>query len=195
MAGPPLILNRKGITMEPVRFSYRAAWLAAIVIAVGLGCGTDGENTFLRLSWEDFDQNPSSGWRPLAERKDYAGAARMIETYLDHRDDLLLAQQGYSRFHAGQLWAIHGETEKALVHFDLATVTDMPPEFPQSFNALVTGTRSFLRNDMVAVRAARDQVAAMPGLTPRDSMFLEALDLLSRSEGLTYQEVYALAIE
>lgn len=195
MAWPPLTLFRKELTMEPLRLSYRAACLAAIVFAAGLGCGTGGEDAFLRLSWEDFDQNPSSGWRPLAEQKDYAGAAHMIETYLSQRDDLLPAQRGYSRFHAGQLWAIHGETDKALILFDKATVTDMPPEFPRSFNALVAGTRSFLRKDMATVRAARDEVAAMPGLTSRDSMFLEALELLSHSEGLTYHEVYALAME
>jgi tetratricopeptide (TPR) repeat protein len=160
-----------------------------------MGCQTGGEKDFLRLSWEDFDQNPASGWRPLAEDGDYAGAARMIEDYLANRKDLLDAQRGYSRFHAGQLWALAGKTEQALELLDQATVTDMPPEFPQSFNALVSGTRGFLRGDMETVRESRDRVAAMPGLTARDSMFLEALELLSRSEGLTYLEVYAEAVK
>ncbi len=186
--------------MEQTRLIHRAAWLAtilfaAILLAAVMGCGANGKEPYLRLSWDDFDQSPTSGWRPLAGRQEYAAAARMIENYLDHRKDLLPAQRGYSRFHAGQLWALHGETEKALVLFDRATVTDMPPEFPQSFIALVVGTRSFLRTDMANVRAARNKVAAMPGLTTRDSIFLDALDLLTRSEGLTYLEVYTVAVE
>lgn len=165
-----------------------------LVLTAVMGCG-GREDAFLDLAWEDFDQNPTSGWRPLAERGDYAEAARMIEEYLVHHDDLLPAQRGYSRFHAGQLWAMHGDTGKALGFIDRATVADMPSEFPQSFNALVAGTRSFLRDDWVAVRAARDEVAAMPDLTPRDREFLGALELLASSEGLSYQEVYAAAME
>lgn len=173
---------------------YRKTLLIALVSVTLLGCSS-GNEAFLSLAWEDFDQNPASGWRPLAESGDYPEAARMIEIYLNHRDDLLPAQLGYSRFHAGQLWAMHGETDRALALFDQATVSDMPSEFPRSFNSLVIGTRSFLRGNMPAVVAARDKVAAMPGLTSRDSMFLEALELLSNSEGLTYLEVYAAATE
>lgn len=181
--------------MRQERRAGRLAWLTAIVMAAVMGCGSGGDQAFLRLSWEDFDQSRTSGWRPLAERGDYADAARMIEAYLDHHDGLLPAQRGYSRFHAGQLWAMDGETARALALFDRATVRSMPPEFPQSFNALVVGTRSFLRGDMATVVASRDEVAAMTGLTARDSTFLEALDLLARSEGLTYLEVYAAATE
>jgi hypothetical protein len=165
-----------------------------LVLATVMGC-SGSEKAYLDLTWEDFDQSPTSGWRPLAERGDFAEAARMIEEYLEHHDDLQPAQLGYSRFHAGQLWAMQGDTESALGFIDRATVADMPPEFPQSFNSLVLGTRSFLRDDMATVRTARDEVAAMPDLTSRDREFLEALDLLANSEGLTYQELYALAIE
>jgi hypothetical protein len=189
MAGSTLNPFERGL-MKPIPL----IWLVVLVLATVLGCGGRDE-AFLDLAWEDFDQDPTGGWRTTADNGDYPGAARMIETYLAHRDDLLPAQIGYSRFHAGQLWALHGETDRALTLFDQATVTDMPPEFPQSFNALVLGTRSFLRGDMVAVRGAHDEVAAMPGLTMRDSMFLEALEVLSNSEGMTYLEVYEAAVE
>ncbi len=186
--------------MKQIHLSTRMVWLTAfllatILLATVMGCGGTSDESYLDLSWNDFDQSPTSGWRPLADNEDYPGAARMIENYLDHRHDILPAQRGYSIFHAGQLWALHGETEKALVLFDAATVADMPPDFPQSFNALVIGTRSFLRADMASVRAARDEVAAMQGLTSRDSMFHDALDLLTRSEGLTYLEVFNIAVE
>jgi len=181
--------------MEQFPLTHRMNWLAMILLVTVVGCSASTDDPFRRLSWQDFDQNPTSGWRPLAESGDYAGAARMIEAYLSQRDDILPAQRGYSRFHGGQLWAMHGEIKKALVLLDQATVADMPREFPQSFNPLVIGTRSFLRHEMAAVQTARDEVAAMPGLTSRDSMFLEALDLLARSEGLTYLEVYEAAVK
>lgn len=167
--------------------------LAVTILLALTGCG--GQDAYLDLAWEDFDQNPERGWRPLAEKGDYPGAALMIESYLDHRDDLLAAQRGYSHFHAGQLWALNGEYDRALEHIDQATVTDMPAEFPRSFNALARGTAAFLRGDMVAVRAARDQAAALPEMTERDRMFLGALELLADSEGLSYLEVYELAVE
>jgi hypothetical protein len=180
--------------MRQICLIGRTACLVALVLATVMGC-SGSEKAFLSLTWEDFDQSPTSGWRPLAESGDFAEAARMIETYLDHHHDLQPAQLGYSRFHAGQLWAMHGDTDRALGFIDQATVVDMPPEFPQSFNSLVLGTQSLQRDDIATVRTARDEVAAMPDLTSRDREFLEALDLLANSEGLTYQELYALAIE
>jgi hypothetical protein len=119
----------------------------------------------------------------------------MIEDYLDHRDDLNPAQRGYSTFHAGQLWALHGETERALGLLDRATIEDYPAEFPRAFNPLVVGTRAFLRNDVETLRAARDEVAALGDRTPRDDQFLEALEMLIQSEGLTYREVYDRVVE
>lgn len=167
--------------------------LAVTILAALIGCG--GQDSYLDLAWEDFDQNPDGGWRPLADSGDYEGAARMIESYLDHHLDLAPAQRGYSRFHAGQLWALHGDTERALGLIDQAMVEDLPPDFPQSFNALVEGTRCFLRGDMTGARTARDEAAAVHDPGPRDLDFLGALELLADSEGLTYREVYARAIE
>jgi hypothetical protein len=177
------------------RPGFRRLPVAALLLIAAAGCRGEAPDAYLQLSWEEFDQTPTSGWRPLAAGGDYAGAARMIEAYLERHDDLPAPQRGYSLFHAGQLWALHGDTERALAHIDRATVPDMPPEFPRSFNALVAGTRGFLRGDTATVRAARDRVAALPDRTARDDEFLEALELLARSEGLTYREVYAAAIE
>lgn len=171
----------------------RRILVAVLVLAAAAGCRGEEHESYLQLSWDEFDQTATSGWRPVAARSDYADAARMIETYLERHRDLPAPQRGYCLFHAGQLWALHGDTDRALAHMDRASVAQMPPEFPQSFNALVAGTRAFLRGDMAAVRAARDKVAAMSGLTSRDVEFLEALDLLACSEGLTYREVYAEA--
>lgn len=157
------------------------------------GCGTTPDAAYLDLTWQEFDQNPSGGWRPLADAGDYAGAASMIENYLNHREDLLDAQRGYSTFHAGQLWALHGETDRALGLLDRATVANMPEEFPRAFNPLVAGTRAFLRDDTVALRAARDEAAALSNRTEREEQFLGALETLLENEGLTYREVFEIA--
>ncbi len=166
--------------------------LVLLTVCACLGCS--GEPGYLELSWEEFDQDPQRGWRPVAERGEYADAALMIEAYLERHDDLPPGQIGFSRFHAGQLWALEGDTAAALAHMDRAEVTDAPPDFPQTFNSLVSGTRSFLRGDMSSVCAARDNAAAMPDPTDRDRVFVEALRLIAECEGLSYREVYERAL-
>ena len=42
--------------------------------------------------------------------------------------------------------------------------------------------------DMDSVRRAKDEIAAMPALTARDSSFLEGLEYLSTKEGMSYSE-------
>ena len=74
-------------------------------------------------------------------------------------------------------------------------MTDLPPEFPRTFNALVASELSFLRGDMAGVRAARDRAAAMPGLTDRDSLFIHGMEILLESEGKTYRQVFDEAVE
>jgi hypothetical protein len=166
--------------------------LAAVVLVLaGTSCESDSpQKNLLHLTYLQFDQNPDSGWRPVAEREDFMGAARMIELYLEGKEGLEEAEIAYLHFHAGQLWALHGEYEKAINHIDRAHVAAMPAGFPQSFNALVAGTRAFLVGNMEAVRSARDDVKAMSALTMRDSTFLGALEHLSTQEGRTYYEVF-----
>jgi tetratricopeptide (TPR) repeat protein len=170
-------------------------FLTATFLLVGLVVGCSSEADYLELTWMEFDQDPDGGWRPLAHAGDYAGAAKMIEIYLAHHRDLPDAQRGYSTLHAGQLLALNGETDRAIAFFEKAVVAGMPPEFPQTFNALVAGELSFLQGDMAGVRAARDEAAAMPGLTMRDSMFIESLGVLLESEGKTYRQVFDEAVE
>ena len=42
--------------------------------------------------------------------------------------------------------------------------------------------------DMDGVRSARDELAAMPSLTARDSMFLMGLEYLTTQDGVPYSE-------
>jgi tetratricopeptide (TPR) repeat protein len=165
-------------------------WLIVVPVLIFLITGCGGEPDYLQLAWQEFDQNPDRGWRPVAQAGDYAGAAAMIENYLAHHTDLPDAQRGYSTLHAGQLLALDGEVERAMVYYERAAVVDMPPDFPPTFNSLVTGELSFLRGDMAGLRAALDQAVAMPGLTRRDSLFIQALEVLAASEGKTFRQVF-----
>ena len=179
----------------------RAVGILAILLMVpaGAGCGDRGGKNqaadpvaqeMVALDYFGFDQSPDTGWRPYAERKEYGRAADFIDHYLAPRGDLIAAQRAYLHLHAGQLRAYAGDEARALEHLDQAYVDpdSMPDRFPRSFNALVSGERAFMRGDMAGVRAAAEEIRAMPGLTGRDSMFLEGVELLLTQEGKSFRE-------
>ena len=142
----------------------------------------------LELSWKEFDQSPGAGWRRVADQKEYARAAKLIEYYLENKSGLEHGQIAYLHFHAAVLHAYDDNEERAIEHLGSASVDSFPPGFPQSWNALVKGTLAFIQKDMDSVRSARDEVAAMHALTVRDSMFLWGLEYLSTKEGMSYSE-------
>ncbi len=175
-------------------------WPAAalsLLIGVGLltGCEDPSEPAFLQLSWEDFDQNPEQGWRPIAAEGAFGEAAAMIERYLEHHPDLPPGPMAYSRFHAGQLRAMNGETAVALEHMDAVDIESIPPEYPPTLPLLVDGTRHFLRGNAAEVERCLEAARAVAPRSEMDREFVGALDLLSRSSGLTYAEVYARAMD
>jgi hypothetical protein len=170
-----------------------------LVVAFGAGCGDGGgseqaadpvNDQMLALDYWQFDQNPETGWRPYAERQEYAYAADLIDHYLAHRGDLIAAHRGYLHLHAGQLRAYAGDDARALEHLDQAYVhpDSMTDRFPRSFNHLAAGERAFIRGDMAGVRAAAEDIRAMPAMAARDSMFLEGMDYLLTQEGKSYRE-------
>lgn len=156
----------------------------------GLGCNSGGDppSEMLELSWREFDQSPGAGWRAIADRGEYARAAKLIEYYLENKSGLEDGQMAYLHFHAAVLHAYEDNYEPAIEHLHVASVDSFPPGFPQSWNALVKGELAFMLKDMDGVRSARDEVAAMQSLTARDSMFLKGLEFLSTKEGMSYSE-------
>jgi len=160
-----------------------AAWVG------GCGSGEDSlPNEMLELSWREFDQSPGAGWRAIADGGEYVRAAGLIEYYLANKSGLEYGQIAYLHFHAGVLHAYEDDYDPAIAHLRVASVDSFPPGFPQSWNALVKGEIAFMLKDMDGVRSARDEVAAMPSLTARDSMFLMGLEFLSTKEGMPYSE-------
>jgi len=142
----------------------------------------------LQLTWREFDQSPNTGFRPYADRGEYARAVELIEYYLSHKKGLNQGEIAYSRFHAAVLCAYEDRYDRAIELLRHASVDSMPEGFPQTWNALVKATLGFMLEDMDAVRSAREDIMAMQALSSRDSSFLVGIEHLIASEGLTYRE-------
>jgi len=115
----------------------------------------------LALPWKQFDQTLGSGWRTYACRKDYAGAARLIETYLTRRTDLTPTQRAVSNFHAAAELARDNRYQEALRHLESAEVVPGSRGVPEDWNELVIANRAFLQGDRAALLASKQRVAAM----------------------------------
>lgn len=182
--------NRVGRTVLHLRVCIVMLLCAGATTAWVGGCGSAGDSPsdMLELSWREFDQSPGAGWRAIADRGEYARAAKLIEYYLENKSGLEQGQIAYLHFHAAVLHGYEDNNEKAIEHLGSASVDSFPAGFPQSWNALVKGERAFILKDMEAVRSARDEIAAMQSLTARDSMFLMGLELLATKERMSYSE-------
>jgi len=163
---------------------------ASLIVALASGCSSkDAEaEEMLQLNWWEFDQSSDKGFRPYADRGEYARAAELIEYYVSHKEGLNQGQIGYSTFHAAVLCAYEDRYDHAIELLHHASVDSMPEGFPQSWNAVVKGTLGFMLKDMDAVRSAREDILAMPALSSRDSSFLTGIEHLIASEGMTYRE-------
>jgi hypothetical protein len=115
----------------------------------------------LALPWKQFDQTLGSGWRTYACRKDYAGAARLIETYLARRPDLTPTQRAVSHFHAAAELARENRYQEALRHLESAEVVPGSRGVPEDWNELVITNRAFLKGDREALLASKQRVTAM----------------------------------
>lgn len=143
------------------RFLATAALLCLLAhVAAALGAESTDEE-LLALPWKQFDQTLGSGWRVYACRKDHAGAARLIETYLARRTDLTPTQRAVSNFHAGVELARENRLEEALRHLESAEVAPGSRGVPEDWNELVISMRAFLRGDREALLASKQRVQAM----------------------------------
>lgn len=133
------------------------------------------DEALLALPWKQFDQTLGSGWRVYACRKDFLGAARLIETYLARRTDLTPTQRAVSHFHAAAELAHANRYEEALRHLEAAEVAPGTRGVPEDWNELVIATRAFLLGDREALLASRRRVAAMrsPGFPHSAAGYLE----------------------
>jgi hypothetical protein len=135
------------------------------------------DEELLALPWKQFDQTLGSGWRVYACRKDYAGAARLIETYLARRTDLTPTQRAVSHFHAAAELAREHRYQEALRHLESAEVTPGSRGVPEDWNELVIANRAFLQGDRQALLASQQRVQAMhaPAFPHSAELLLEHL--------------------
>ncbi len=147
--------------------------LTTVVIDVcfAVGCTQKHLRTehdeLLTLGYQQFDQTPGSGWRILADRKEYREAAHLIETYMTRHQELT-EQQAILHFHAAQLFAFAGDTSAAVAHLEychqsvprgsLAHII----ERVECWNDYVDATKAFLERDRGQLLAARERLASRP---------------------------------
>ena len=142
-----------------------AALLGLLAHTAASGAGSapvqSNDEGLLALPWKQFDQTLGSGWRTYACRKDYAGAARLIETYLSLRTDLTPTQRAVSHFHAAAELARDNRYQEALRHLESAEVVAGSRGVPEDWNELVVANRAFLQGDRTALLAAKQRVQTM----------------------------------
>lgn len=119
----------------------------------------------LNLTFEEFDQMEASGWRPLYENKCYKEAAKLIVRYMAQHPELV-KQHYMLPFHAGQMYALHGEYQSAINYMQLG-YSDIKSEYID-WNAFVDANIAFLNHDLSALQQARVKVAQQPKMP--DSM-------------------------
>ncbi|MFN3188929.1 MAG: hypothetical protein ACE361_00270 [Aureliella sp.] len=173
-----------------------------LVVALAFASGDAGrcivcaqeENTeaFLQLDYEQFDQDMNGGWRVHAKDGKYSEAAKMIEAYLAGVKELTEGNQRMLRFHAGQMWAMGDQAEKAIKHFKKSTQSS-ENDFMR-WNAYVNGTIAFLQKDRAKLKAAREEVAKAE--VPRSfNKNLVVLDMLLDSKDASYREIFEAIIK
>ncbi|EKY25333.1 hypothetical protein HMPREF0185_02894 [Brevundimonas diminuta 470-4] len=122
---------------------------------------THDRAALLALSPADFDQDMSSGWRPLGEKPECAElAADLLADYRKARwGELTPGELHLNYWHEGQLRAGLGQTDAA-TRLMMAGVN---PEMSRSgFSDYALGTIAFLHKDRAGLLAARARLAELP---------------------------------
>jgi hypothetical protein len=142
--------------------------LIIFMVFVSYGCATkvvDVERErMLALSFDKFDQTEGSGFRFLLDQKKYVEAAELIEEYVHrHRRGLTERERVSLHFHAGQLYGIAGDPDKAGSHLKKARYKNEPtPDgHPLYWNAYVDATRAFIEGDRRRLIDARKRMGEL----------------------------------
>ncbi|MCF8878464.1 hypothetical protein L5876_01380 [Hyphobacterium sp. SN044] len=123
----------------------------------------------LQLDEDAFDQG-ENGWRMIAERRDGACMVAAADLILDYiaRHGEMLERTYLAHWHAGQMFALAGEDERALDQFRLSYRTGEETEMTAGmWNAYVDGTIAFMEGNRGALEAARSDLPSGP-YTNRD---------------------------
>lgn len=130
--------------------------LALLLAAAAPDCSYD-RAAIMALDQNALDQDDKGGWRALQMRGCLAEAADLLR---DYRDAKPRPDPSILFWHEGQLRAVLGQTERAIVLLDAARQPAADDHF--GWNLYVNGTIAFLRRDRPALQKARDTLAALP---------------------------------
>lgn len=138
------------------------------------------------LDYDAFDQDLQGGWRPFPDEGCVVGTAKLIDRYHErHEDELQPYQARILRWHAGQLYGLADDVEKARRRFKASYNPEEPeqPDFP--WNDYVSASIAFLDGDMDKLRHHRERIAASPSKGN-----LEVVDRLIAGFGKSYRVAY-----
>jgi hypothetical protein len=115
----------------------------------------DGFDRLLTMDQAAFDQDFDGGWRAVAKAQGCRlAAATVIEAYLLHSRPSPPPSSMLLRWHAGQMLAMEGLTNRALAYFQGTYKQGDDPDTP-AWNLYVDATIAFLRGDRAGLEAAR----------------------------------------
>ncbi|MEH3103597.1 MAG: hypothetical protein PGN12_06790 [Sphingomonas phyllosphaerae] len=151
-------------------------------------CSYDREK--LALGFDAFDQDMKGGWRALADKPGCGkAAADMIRAYrLNYQERIHLLY-----WHEAQLRASNGDYAAAIPLMEKSRQPPTQDDF--GWNPYVDATIAFLRNDRVALLAARRRLTAVtkPSDLPATEKWppnLTVIDRLIQCFGVPYQAAY-----
>jgi hypothetical protein len=136
----------------------------------------------LELNLQEFDQNPSGGWRTLYNENCFVEAAELIDAYIE-KYKLFNSTQLY--FHAGQMFALNGDKASAVAKFRRSLLPPTVRSGSFLWNDYVLGTIAFLEGDKAALQSHLEALKAKQGVNVPNIRVLQLL--LDRFE-LPYSE-------
>ena len=120
------------------------------------------QSPLLSLSFAEFDQTPERGWRSLVSHnsspEEYCRAAHLIDSYITHNKSLTDSELAITCFHAGQLSACAGDSDKALNYFNKSYTYSLAAKTGQAWLLYVRATIAFLKKDEQELEQCSDEL-------------------------------------
>lgn len=120
----------------------------------------------MSLSYRDFDQDFSGGWRKVSSNEGCDKAGQLIiEHYILYSTKYLPGELKYLRWHAGQQAAEYGNYQSAIGYFKTTlknTEVQALNESELLWQLYVQGSIAFLERDKDKLQGIHDQLAVIP---------------------------------
>ena len=145
------------------------------------------KESFLKLSFDLFDQDMSNGWRKLEKEKKYLKAAQMIDVYINQKEELKVWQKKILFFHSGQMYAYNDTYKTAIKRFYKSLDTE---GIMFNWNPYVKATIAFLEKDLKELKRQKKILTNLPKTPDGKIPNLDVIDRLIKKFNLPYREAY-----